>query len=125
MDKNQFANDNYSGDIMWSNSTYNCCVYPQMQYMSLTKIVKEDKWLQNLIDNLRLDEHKPILYYDSQNVLYLSKNTIYHERSKHIYINYSPVEKIVTIDNSTNMLTKPLSNDKFKHNLDLMNVYIV
>jgi hypothetical protein len=52
--------------------------------MSVTERVKEGMWLHSLIDSLGLDIHKPIIYFDSQSLLDLAKNLIYHERSKHI-----------------------------------------
>nr|KYP40226.1 Retrovirus-related Pol polyprotein from transposon TNT 1-94 [Cajanus cajan]KYP73239.1 Retrovirus-related Pol polyprotein from transposon TNT 1-94 [Cajanus cajan] len=65
----------------------------------------------------------------------LAKNPVYHERSKHIDVRLNfirdviedklfSIEKIATIDNPADMLTKPLSFEKFKHSLDLVNVCI-
>jgi len=76
-----------------------------------------------------------ILYCDSQSALCLAKNSIYHERSKHIDVRLNfvcdvienklfSIEKISTVDNLAYMLTKPLSYAKFKHSLDLVNVCI-
>jgi len=57
------------------------------------------------------------------------------ERSKHIDVRLNfirdvienksfSIEKISTVDNPADMLTKPLSSAKFKHSLDLVNVRI-
>ena len=65
----------------------------------------------------------------------MAKNPVYHERSKHIDVRLNfirdilddkvfTIEKIATIDNPADMLTKPLTFDKFKHSLDLVNVRI-
>jgi len=107
----------------------------EAEYMSLIEGVKEGIWLLGLIDNLGLNVQRRILYCDSQSELCLAKNPIYHERSKHIDVRLNFIrdvienklffiEKISTIDNLTDMLTKPLSSAKFKHNLDLVNVRI-
>ena len=107
----------------------------EAEYMSLTEGVKEGIWLQCLIDSLGLHVQRRILYIDSQSALCLAKNLVYHERSKYIDVrlNFIPnlienksfsIEKMSTVDNPADMLTKPLSFAKFKHSLDLVNVRI-
>ncbi|KAL8153161.1 hypothetical protein V2J09_010921 [Rumex salicifolius] len=55
-------------------------------------------------------------------------------RTKHIYVRFHKIrelatsceillEKVHTSENPTNMLTKPITVDKFKHCLDLINVF--
>ena len=73
------------------------------------------------------------LYCDSQSAIYLAKNQLYHARIKHIDVRFHKIrelvaagelllEKIHTSENASDMLTKPISADKFKHCLDLTNV---
>ena len=52
----------------------------EVEYMSLTKVVKEGIWLHGLVDSLGLDVQTPIIYCDSQSALSLEKNPIYQER---------------------------------------------
>ena len=91
--------------------------------------------MHGLIDSLGLNVQRPILYCDSQSALNLAKNPVYHERSKHIDVRLNfirdviedkkfSIEKIATADNPADMLTKPLPTEKFKRNLDLVNVRI-
>nr|KYP56816.1 Retrovirus-related Pol polyprotein from transposon TNT 1-94 [Cajanus cajan] len=107
----------------------------EAEYMSLTERLKKGIWLQGLIDSFGLNVHRHILYCDSQSALCLAKNSVYHERSKHIDVRLNfirdviedklfSIEKIATVDNPVDMLTKPLSFEKFKHSLDLVNVRI-
>jgi hypothetical protein len=58
---------------------------------------------------------------------------VYHARTKHIDMRFHKIrelvatselllEKIHTPENAADMLTKPVTADKFKHCLDLINV---
>ena len=58
---------------------------------------------------------------------------MYHARTKHIDVRFHKIreliifgqillQKIHTFENSDNMLTKPVTNEKFKYCLDLLNV---
>jgi len=74
------------------------------------------------------------LHCDSQSAIYLTKNQIYHARTKHIDVRFHKIreliaygeiflQKIGTEENAADMLTKPVTTDKFKHCLNLLNVY--
>ena len=63
------------------------------------------------------------LYCDSQSAIHLSKNPMFHSRSKHIDVRYHwikdvleskqlKLEKIHTNDNASDMMTKALPNEK-------------
>ena len=66
---------------------------------------------------------------DSQNVVFLAKNHVYIERIKHIDLRFRKnrelvsyellFEKIHTFKNAADMLTKPITMEKFKHCLKL------
>ena len=107
----------------------------EAEYMSLTEGVKEGIWFHGFVDSMDLDMHKPIISSDSQSPLSMAKNPVYHERSNRIDVklnfirdiiegNVFSIEKIATTDNPTDMLTKSLPIEKFKHSLDLVNVRI-
>ena len=66
-----------------------------------------------------------IIYCDSQSVIDLSKNSMYHARTKHIDVRYHwireeveselfHVKKIYTSENPADMLTKTIPKDKFE-----------
>ena len=74
------------------------------------------------------------MFCDNQSALHLMKNPMYHERSKHIDIRLHFIRDIVTNEqvkvmkintdhNPADMLTKCVTQDKFKHCLDLPNVH--
>ena len=72
------------------------------------------------------------LHCDSQSVIDLIKNHVYHVRTKHMdrfhkireLMEFSQVllKKVHTPENATHILTKTVTTDKFKHCLDLLNV---
>ena len=66
------------------------------------------------------------MFCDSQSTIHLTKNQIYHERTKHIDVRMYfihdvttrgdvLVEKIATFDNPADVMTKALPSVKFKH----------
>ena len=70
---------------------------------------------------------------DSQNVIDLSKNSVYHSYSKHIEVRYNwlrlvieqqifELEKIHTDENPADMLTKVVSREKLKLCVGLANM---
>ncbi|RVW53628.1 Retrovirus-related Pol polyprotein from transposon TNT 1-94 [Vitis vinifera] len=105
----------------------------EAEYMSLTEGVKEGMWLNGFLGSLGLNLYKPVIYCDSQSALCLAKNPVYHERTKHINVRLNfirdvieeklfSIEKVATEVNPADMLTKPITTEKFKHSLDLVNV---
>lgn len=51
----------------------------------MATIVCELKWLKQLLGDLRIKHPKGMhLYYASQFALYIAKNLVFHERTKHI-----------------------------------------
>ena len=65
------------------------------------------------------------MFCDSQSAIHLSKNTVYHERTKHIDVrlhfirdivanNEVVVSKISTLENLADIFTKPVSVVKFQ-----------
>ena len=99
--------------------------------LSTTEAVKEAIWLRGLVSDLGLQQDETVMFCDS--AMHLTKNQMYHEKTKHINVRYHflqkvvtqgdiIVKKIVTAKNPTNMLTKPLSILKFNHCLGLIGV---
>ncbi len=73
------------------------------------------------------------MFCDSQSAIHLTKNQMYHERTKHIDVRYHfirdivsqgivVVQKVSTHDNPADMMTKGVTVSKFRHCLDLAGV---
>ncbi|KAJ4704584.1 Retrovirus-related Pol polyprotein from transposon TNT 1-94 [Melia azedarach] len=102
----------------------------EAEYMALTEAAKEGIWLKGLVSDLGLHHDQAIVYCDSFSAIYLAKDQVHHERTKHIDVRYHflrsekriKVNKVGTADNPADMFTKPVPHSKFQHCLDLLNV---
>ena len=103
----------------------------ESEYIAICDAFKEAVWLQGLLKEARLIEKNAIVYSDSQSAIHLSKNPVYHERTKHVDVKFHFIRdliatdvvkllKIDTKDNPADMETKIVTNTKFKHCLDLL-----
>ena len=105
----------------------------EAKYMAATEVVKEAIWLKGLVGDLGLQRDDSVVFCDNQSAIHLTKNPMYHERSKHIAVKYNfiretvsegivAVKKVATVDNPADMMTKPVPLHKFKHCLDLIGI---
>ena len=105
----------------------------EAEYIAVTEVIKEGIWLRGLLGELSSCSDKMDILCDSQSAIYLTKDQMFHERTKHIDIKYHfvrdvisrgdiSVKKISTHENPADMLTKPLPRIKFKHCLNLIGV---
>ncbi|KAG8499626.1 hypothetical protein CXB51_006086 [Gossypium anomalum] len=102
----------------------------EAEYMAITEACKEAIWLKGLFSELNEDLQISTVFYDSQSAIFLTKDQMFHERTKHIDVRYHfvrdiiargdiVVSKISTHENPADMMTKSLPITKFKHCLDL------
>ncbi|KAL3514409.1 hypothetical protein ACH5RR_027126 [Cinchona calisaya] len=107
----------------------------EAEYMAITEAIKEALWLKGLFGELNLLQDVITIHCDSQSAIHLTKDQMYHERTKHIDVKYHfirdtiaekkvSVQKINTRDNPVDMFTKSLPVAKFKHCLDLIGVRV-
>jgi hypothetical protein len=92
--------------------------------MASTHTSKEEIWLQILCSGIGLVQQALRIYCDSQSAIFLAKNSTYHSKTKHIYIQYCFVRdmveekkvllmKVDTLKNVADSLTKSVSTEKF------------
>jgi hypothetical protein len=95
----------------------------EAEYMAINEACKEVVWLKGLFAELCGDDSCIKLFCDSQSAIYLTKDQLFHERTKHIDIKNHYVHdvvargklqvcKISTHDNPADMMTKPEPDDK-------------
>jgi len=93
--------------------------------MAVSEACKELIWLKGLYAELCGVDSCINLLCDSQSAIYLTKDKMFHERTKHIDIKYHFVRdviddgklkvcKINTHDNSADVMTKPVYVAKFE-----------
>ena len=58
----------------------------EAKYIALTEAVKEALWLRGIAQELKLQDQIIIVHCDNQSAIHLSKNQVYHERTKHVDI---------------------------------------
>ena len=101
--------------------------------MVVAEATKKALWLTGLMKELSIEQGEVQLHCDSQSAIYLEKNKVYHARTKHINVRFYKIMELITYGqillhkshtskNAVDMLTKPVTSDKFKHCLGLLNV---
>ncbi|XP_024006146.1 uncharacterized protein LOC112082836 [Eutrema salsugineum] len=105
----------------------------EAEYMALSSAVKEAIWLKGICDELGFSQGSVKIHCDSQSALALAKNSVYHERTKHVATKYHHIRDIVaqgdvtlfkihTSRNPADFLTKALPGPKFELCCDLLNI---
>ena len=123
------------GPIYWRSTLQSLVAMSttEVEYMAVAEATKEALWLKGLVKELGLNQGGVQLHCDSQSAIYLAKHQVYHARTKHIDVRFHKIreltvtreiilEKIDTLENAANLLTKPVPTSKFKHCLDFISV---
>nr|GEU30986.1 retrovirus-related Pol polyprotein from transposon TNT 1-94 [Tanacetum cinerariifolium] len=98
----------------------------EAEYVNAEKACQQALWMKQVLINydVRLDD-VPIMC-DNKGAIDLSKNPIQHSRTKHIEIRhhflrdnvqkgYISIEKVPSVDNINDILTKPLKRESFNY----------
>ncbi|KAG8473153.1 hypothetical protein CXB51_035098 [Gossypium anomalum] len=104
------------------------------EYMAITEACKEAIWLKGLFSKLNEDLQINTVFCNSQSAIFLTKDQMFHERTKHIDVQYHffrdiiargdiVVSKISTHENPADMMTKSLPTTKFEHCSNLVGVH--
>ena len=95
------------------------------EYIAGTTAACQGVWLAQLLAELKSKQRAAfILKMDSRSAIALSKNPVFHDRSKHIDVRYHfirecigdgkmDIEHVRTEEQLANILTKPLARGKF------------
>nr|GEY32997.1 Gag-Pol polyprotein [Tanacetum cinerariifolium] len=105
----------------------------EAEYMALTKAVKEAIWLRGLLKKLGVEVNTMAVSCDNQGAIHLSRNYVFHERTKHINMRYHFIREVLeaktvkllkvgTEHNVVDALTKVVPGLKLQHCLELLNV---
>ncbi|XP_062119033.1 secreted RxLR effector protein 161-like [Humulus lupulus] len=105
----------------------------EVEFMATTEAFKEAIWLQGILQELKLLREKGTIFSDSQSLIHLCKNLVYHDKSKHIDIRLYwirekiedkilELDKVPTEENLADLGTKVLSFSKLAHCRDLLNI---
>ncbi|GJV36566.1 hypothetical protein Tco_1409043 [Tanacetum coccineum] len=105
----------------------------EAKYMALTKAVKESIWLKGLLIELGVNLRSMVVNCDNQGAIHLSRNAMFHERTKHINVRYHFIREIVesreievakigTKDNAADAFTNFVPGPKFKYCMEILGV---
>ncbi|KAL0726856.1 hypothetical protein Bca4012_022949 [Brassica carinata] len=105
----------------------------EAEYIALTEAVKEAIWLKGLLEDFGVKQGPISIWCDSQSAICLSKNNVFHERTKHVAKRYHfirdiiedkvvDVLKIHTSRNPADILTKVVPVSKFNAALEMLKV---
>ncbi|GKA34499.1 retrotransposon protein, putative, ty1-copia subclass [Tanacetum coccineum] len=97
----------------------------EVEYMALTKAVKEAIWLKGLLEELGVELNTVLVNCDNQGAIHLSRNHVFHEKTKHINVRYHFVREILeaktvkvlkvgTEHNVADALTKVVLDSSYK-----------
>lgn len=104
----------------------------------MTEVLRELKWVKGLLFDFGIRHDRPMtLMCDNQSAIYLTKNPVFHERTKHIeaechfirdhIINRTIATKhVVSKDQLADIFTKAQGRkefDIFLYKLDIRNLY--
>jgi hypothetical protein len=116
----------FGGEISWMRKRQTVVALStiEVEYMATTHASKEVVWLQRLCSGIGLVQQAVRLDCDSQSAIFLAKNPTYHSNTKHIDVQYHFVrdmveekkvllEKVDTLKNVADSLTKSVSTEKF------------
>ena len=68
----------------------------EVEYVALTEVIKEGIWLKGITHELGINGNSVKLFCDSQSAIHLSKNTMFHERTKHIDVRLHFIRDIIS-----------------------------
>ncbi|CAA0825692.1 Unknown protein [Striga hermonthica] len=103
------------------------------EYIAMTEAGKEMLWLKRFLQQLGMKQERYDIHCDSQSALDLSKNAMYHSRTKHIDVRYHwlrqvveeqqfKLEKIHTDENPADMMTKVVTGGKLQLCAELIGI---
>ncbi|GJS37572.1 retrotransposon protein, putative, ty1-copia subclass [Tanacetum coccineum] len=105
----------------------------EAEYMTLTEAVKESIWLRGLLEELGVELNTVAVNCDNQGAIHLSRNHVFHERTKHINVRYHFIKQVLeaktvkvlkvgTEHNAADALTNMVPGRKLQHCLELLKV---
>ena len=85
------------GAISWQSKLQKCVSLfsTEAEYITAIEAGKEIPWMKRFLPELDLKQRDYIIHCDSQSAIDLSKNTMYHARTKHVDVRYHWIMKAI------------------------------
>ena len=126
------------GVVAWKSRLQKCVALSTTEagFIAITKACKELLWVKKFQQELSFVQDKYLLFCDSQSVIHLGKNSIFHSRSKHIDVRYHWIRDVLEArllelakvhidDNCADMMTKTLLKSKFETCCEIVGLSII
>ncbi|MCO5571133.1 hypothetical protein L7F22_024865 [Adiantum nelumboides] len=123
------------GAVSWRSQLQDCITQSTIEdeYVAANEACKEAIWLGRLVADLGIKVEMPKLYCDIQSAIQLTKNPVFHLKTKHIDVKYHFIREVIkdkqiqlikihTKDNPIDLLTKGLSKEIFVHCCELFGI---
>ncbi|GKB53990.1 retrotransposon protein, putative, ty1-copia subclass [Tanacetum coccineum] len=83
--------------VSWKETLQNVVALSttKAEYMALTEDVKETIWLRGLLEELGVELKTVAVNCDNQGAIHLSRNHVFHERTKHINVRYHFIREVL------------------------------
>jgi hypothetical protein len=106
----------------------------EAEYIAASAANREAVWLRKLLSDLFSAELEPtVIHCDNPSCINLFENPVFHDRSKHIEMRYHyvrdmvqknilSIQYVLTVEQTADILTKPLSLTKFVYFRDKLGV---
>ena len=128
-----------SGVIAWASKKQPIVTLSsaEAEYVAATSAACQAVWLRRVLDGLKQKQQgSTAIYCDNTSAIALSKNSVFHQKSKHIDTRYHFIRELVsngevhlkpcrTSDQLADIFTKPLAVDLFefhKRNLGVVSL---
>ena len=87
------------GNLVTSRSKKQLWLLDQVtkaEYGGMAHTTCELKWIKNLLRELHVKFNEPLtMFCDNQAAMHIAKNPLYHERTKHIEVDYHFIREVV------------------------------
>lgn len=85
--------------ISWKSQLWKIIVFSsfRVEYIAATNVIKESIWLKGLLQEFDFIKDV-ILYSNSQYAIHFSRNSVVHNRSKHVEVRFYFIRDVVSQD---------------------------
>ena len=99
----------------------------EVEYVPATSAACQAMWMRRVLSDLKYPQEEPtIIYCDNNSAIALSKDHVFHQRSKHIDTRYHYIRELVnkgeiclkcyrSTEQLVHIFTKPLGKNVFEH----------
>ena len=106
----------------------------EAEYMAATSAACEATWLRKILQDVQQDSKTPtVIHCDNMSAIAMTKNPVFHSRTKHIEIRYHFIRELVergeikmefckTEEQLADIFTKPIATEKFIKFRDMLGV---